>query len=125
VETRASLRLELSVFLLGFGVILAAGAYLILRNLGDDPPPLWGYPRDEIGRQITVLSALHLGSGLLLLIFRGPLLGFVGAMASTAFAAYYFTHLFSALHQFILVSLLAAAVPVLVWHRAIKFLNAK
>ena len=122
----AKLHKELCVFFIFLGVLLAIPAYLALRGISGNPPPLWGIPRHlAIGVPIAILSALHLVSGILLAIFGSRFFGIAGGIASTLVTAFFFVFMFSATGAIPinLISIVVVAIPIVVWSRVGKFLS--
>jgi hypothetical protein len=125
----AKLRRELSIFFIGLGVLLAIAAYFMLASsAGPTPPPLWGLPRRlAIGVPVAVFAGLHVLCGALLAAtgLRPFCLG--GAIASTLTTAFYFFFMISATGTvgLNLMTIIAVAIPIMVWSRAMGYLQDK
>jgi hypothetical protein len=125
--SRASLRVELSVFFLFLGVLFAVAAYFSYTSLQGDFIPLWGLRRDlAISIPLGVIAILHLISGLLVAVIPHPNVAVVGGVASVLPALFYYSLMITVLGQapINLIALLLITTPIIVWSRVAKYLSS-
>ena len=85
--SRRKLVKEISIFLMGIGILLAGVGYLVLTQISPNAPSIGRIDRGvALGVPLLSLGGLQLLCGLLLLITRQVTFAVVGTLASAAIA---------------------------------------
>jgi hypothetical protein len=117
---------ELSVFGIGFGIMLAIMAYINFTT-NDSPYNLWGMKRSfAIGLPLTILSIFHFSSGLYLLLSKLKIAALLCVYSSIFSGMAYFLFEISTIGFFsaTFVSFLVYSIPILHFIKIGKVLEA-
>jgi O-antigen/teichoic acid export membrane protein len=123
----ASLKREITLFLVFLGILLGVIGYFFYTGLKGNPRQLWGLDRNiAFGVPFQLFGTLFLACGMGFGITSRKTFAILGGVVVTLFAIFYFVLMSSATGELAInfMSVVMVAIPILFWSRLNAFFNA-